>query len=177
MTCPSAHDLFRAAMRNRRANHPLYRVSAYKVRESRDNLHHNLRTVGSIAVYFCARPCDRYASLLLGCTPEDKADRLRRVPAIIARELGHNLIPALEALTNEGVPATDIADFLLTLRPRVSHLLHQCTSVQAGMARSISHEYAALRAGHSAMLRLCEDALDIAEAAVSFCKLHGVLPG
>lgn len=171
----NCHAIFRAALRDRRANHPLDRISAYKVRESRDNLHHNLRTVASIAVYLGARPCDRHSIMLLGCTEEDKAYRLKRAPHIIARELGYNLIPAIEALTVEGVPDADIASFILSIKPLVDNLLAEYDAIQMGTTRSIQPEYDALKAGNSTIERICADALDIAEQAVDFCEQHDVL--
>ncbi|OYU75475.1 MAG: hypothetical protein CFE32_14160 [Alphaproteobacteria bacterium PA3] len=162
-------------MRERKTSYPFDRISAYKVRESDDNLQHNLRTVRSIAEYLRARPGDRRSSMLVGCAEEDKAYRLKRVPEIIARELGYNLIPALEALTLDGVPEADIITFLQSIKPQVDRVLAECDAIQMATSRSIKSEYADLKAGESALAALCADALDIAEQAVAFCKGHGVL--
>ena len=175
MTKMIPRTVFHRAMRDRRTNHPLDRISAYKVRESRDDLHHNLRTVGSIAVYLRARPCDRHSSMLLGCTEQDKAYRLKRVPHIIARELGYNLIPAIEALTVERVPAADVFTYVQSIKPLVDNLLVECDAIQTGTSRSIQGEYDALKAGNSSMEHICAEALRIADLAVDFCKQHGVL--
>lgn len=168
--------IFRAAMKQRKANHPFERVSAYKVQESWDILHHNLVTVGSIAAYLRA-PGWVYgrSGILVGCTEGDKAHRLKRVPEIIAHELGYNLIPALEALHLEGVPEADIIAFLQSIKPQVDRILADCDAIQMATSRSIKSEYAALKAGHSPSEAVCADALDIAEQAVAFCKEHGVL--
>jgi hypothetical protein len=162
-------------MRDRRANHPLNRVSAYKVRESRDNLQRECAVVASIAEYLRARPSDRRGSTLLGCTPEDKAHRLKRIPTIIAHELGYNLIPAIEALTVESVPAGDIATFIQSIKGRVDKLLADCDAIQTGISRSIQGEYARMKAGNSDLMRICNEALDIADLAVEFCERHRVL--
>lgn len=171
----SCQAIFRTAMKQRRANHPFERVSAYKIRESGDNLHRNLVTVRSIADYLRAGKSDRHSSMLVGCTEEDKAYRLKRVPEIIADEFGSNLIPALMALGVEGVPEADIVTFLQSIKPQVARILADCDAIQMATSRSIKSEYADLKAGQSALAAICGDALDIAEQAVAFCKEHGVL--
>ena len=175
MTKPMPSAEFRSAMRDRRANHPLDRISAYKLRESRDNLQHGRDVVASITDYQRARPCDRHSVSLVGCTPEDTASLLKRFPGIIARELGYNLIPAVAALTVEGVPAGDINTFIQSIKPQVDQLLVDCDAIQTGNARSIKPEYAAMTAGNSELMRLSKEALHIAEQAVVFCEQHRVL--
>ncbi len=166
---------FLAAIKERRDKHPFIRVSAYKVRESRDNLQHNLRTVCSIAAYLQTSPSDRHASMLLGCTEDDKAHRLKRVPEIIVRELGYNLIPAIDASHLEGAPQSDIATFIWSITPQIDQILSDCNAIQTAISRSIKHEYADLKAGQSALSVTCEDALNIAEQAVRFCEERGLL--
>jgi hypothetical protein len=167
--------VFLRAMEDRITDRPFETISAYKVRKSRDNLHDNLRTVASIAVYLRTRPRDRHPSMLLGCVEDDKAYRLKRVPQIIAHELGYNLIPAIEALTVEGVPAGDIVTFIGSIKGRVDQLLADCDAIQTGISRSIQGEYDALKAGNSSMELICAEALRIADLAVDFCEQHGVL--
>lgn len=175
MTKMTPRTAFLRAMEDRRANHPLDRISAYKVRESRYNLRHEGAVVASIAEYLRAHPRDRHSSMLLGCTEEDKAQRLKGIPAGIAHELGYNLIPAIEALTVEGVPAADIAGFILSIKPLVDNLLAECDAIQMGTSRSIQPEYDSLKAGNSSMEHICAEALRIADLAVDFCEQHGVL--
>lgn len=176
MTKPIAYAEFRAAMKQRKANHPFDRISAYKVRESRDNLHHETNVVGSIGEYLRApRGVYSRSGILVGCTEGDKAQRLKCIPHNIVRELGYNLIPALMALHLEGVSEADIIAFLQSIKPQVDRLLADCDAIQMTTERSIKSEYAALKAGYSPLVALSADALDIAEQAVAFCKEHGVL--
>lgn len=175
MTMATPTSVFLAAMKRRVANHPFDRISAYKIRECRDNLKHNLNTVASIADYLCARRSERHPSMLVGCTEEDKGYRLKRVPEIVADELGYNLIPAIKALALEAVPAVDINLFVRTIKPQVDRLLADCDVVQRATARSIMPEYGALKAGYSSMEQVSADALYIAEQAVAFCEQHAVL--
>lgn len=174
MTYLYAHDVFRAAMQQRKAKYPFDRISAYKVRECRDNLNHELRVVETIADYIQTHPSDRRGTTLVGCVEGDKSIRLKRIPNNIARELGYNLIPAIEALTLEGVPAANIVEFIQSIKPQVDRLLADCDAVQLSTARSIKHEYDAMKAGRSNMKRICAEALRIAKQAVAFCNRHGV---
>lgn len=173
MAVPST--VFRSAMRERKTSYPFDRISAYKVRESGDNLQHECRVVASISKYLCAPHRYGRAGILVGCVESDKSIRLKCIPHNIARELGYNLIPALEALTLEGVPAADIATFIRSIKPQVDQLLADCDAVERATTRYITPEYERMKAGSSLMERICADALDIGEQAVVFCKLHGVL--
>lgn len=176
MTKPVASTEFRAAMKRRKNQNRFERASAYKVRDSWYNLHHEANVVGSIAEYL-RTPRGAYgrSGILVGCTKEDKAYRLKRVPEIIAHELGYNLIPALMALGVEGVPEADIITFLQSIKPQVHRILADCDAIQRATERSIKSEYAALKAGYSSFAGVCMDALDVVEQAVAFCKEHGVL--
>ncbi len=176
MTKPVASAEFRAAMKRRKTHYPFERASAYKVRDSWYNLDHEANVVGSIAEYLrIPRGAYGRSGMLVGCTEEDKAYRLKRVPEIIARELGYNLIPAVAALHLEGVPEADIIAFLHSTKPEVDRILAECDAIQMATSRSIKCEYAALKAGYSPLASLCADALDVAEQAVAFCKAHGLL--
>jgi hypothetical protein len=172
LTC---HQIYQAALHSRESAHPFDRVSAYKVRESRDNLQNECRVVASISEYLCTPPCYGRASILVGCVESDKSERLKRMPQNIARELGYNLIPAVEALTVEGVPAADINTFMRSIKPQVDQLLADCDALERVTTRCIKPEYERMKAGSSPMEHICADALDIAEQAVAFCKLHRVL--
>lgn len=171
----SCAAIFRNALQERRDKHPFTRVSAYKVRESWENLRYECDVVASIAKYLQLPASVRHSGMLLGCTSDDKARRLKVVPEIIAREMGYNLIPAVEALHLEGVSKASIADFLRKTKPNVNQLLEDCDAVAAATCRSIKSEYFALAAGQSAMTSICADALNVATQAMQFCKNHQVL--
>jgi hypothetical protein len=171
----STHDIFLGAMKERQVKHPFLRVSAYKVRESRDNLHHEGDVVASIAAYLRSPPCYGRSNILVGCTEGDKAGRLKAVPENIARELGYNLIPAIKALELEGVPIAEIALFIRSITADVDQILADCDIIKTATSRSITHEYADLKAGQSALAATCADASYVADRALGFCKSHRVL--
>ena len=142
---------FHIDMARRQAERPFERVSAYKVRESWANLRDNLRAVRSIAD--CVRSgsprCHR--TELYGCTKGDKAQRLKRVPMIIAHELGYNLIPAVKALTLEGVPAAEIDAFISSIVPQIEKLLADCDNAHRSTRRFVCQEYEAMTVGTSSI--------------------------
>ena len=175
MTKMTSHSVFLRAMEDRIAKRPFDRISAYKIRESHHNIEHELRVVLGLEAYLSAKPSSRNPFVLVGCTPEDKAQRLKKIPQVIARELGENLIPAIEALYVEGVPQKDVDAFVASLKSSVIKLLDDCDNVLAVTARSIRDEYGAVRNGTSGSEQICRDALRIADAAVDFAKKHGVL--
>jgi hypothetical protein len=170
-----ARAIFRDARAKRIEERPFDRISAYKIRESRDNIEHELRVILGLETYLSAKPSRRNPYVLVGCTPEDKAQRLKKIPRVIATELGENLIPAIEALHVEGIPKQDVDAFVASIKSSVLRLLDDCDEVMAVTARSIRDEYGAVRNGTSGSEQICRDALRIADAAMDFAKKYGVL--
>ena len=105
----------------------------------------------------------------------DKAQRLKKIPRVIATELGENLIPAIEVLHVEGIPQQDVDAFVVSLKSSVFKLLDDCDVVWAVKARSIRHEYSAIKNGTSGSEQICREALRIADAAMDFTKKYEVL--
>ena len=170
-----ARAIFRDARSKRIKERPFDRISAYKIRESRDNIEHELRVVLGLEAYLSAKPSCRNPYVLVGCTPEDKAQRLKKIPRVIATELGESLIPAIEVLHVEGIPQQDVDAFVVSLKSSVFKLLDDCDVVWAVKARSIRHEYSAIKNGTSGSEQICREALRIADAAMDFTKKYEVL--
>ena len=170
-----ARAIFREARAKRIKERPFDRISAYKVPKSRDNIEHELRVVLGLEAYLSAKPSHRNPYVLVGCTPEDKAERLKKIPRAIVTELGENLIPAIEALHVEGIPQQDVDAFVASLKSSVFKLLDDCDELMAVTGRSIRDEYSAIRIGTSGSEEICRDALRIADAAMDFAKKYGVL--
>ena len=170
-----ARAIFRDARAKRIKERPFDRISAYKIRDSHYDIEHELRVVLGLEVYLSSKPSRRNPYALVGCTPEDKAERLQKIPHAIATELGKNLIPAIEALHVEGIPKQDVDAFVASLKSSVFKLLDDCDDVLAVTTRSIRDEYGAVRNGTSGSEQICRDALRIAEAAMDFAKKYGVL--
>lgn len=174
MTKITPRTAFLRAMEDRIANRPFETISAYKVRESRDNIARMLSTLTEIISVVSSGERHPVPILLGGCTTDDKAMWLKDLPGNLARELGENLIPAVQALNVEGVPEAAVEGFVQSIRGKVGQLLKDCDAMQMDIGSSIKREYARMKAGRSEMLRICRYALDIADQAIAFCESHRV---
>ena len=172
MTEMTPRTVFLRAMEDRIANRPFDRISAYKVRESRDNIARMIATLTEIISMVSSGETHSVPILLGGCTTEDKAKWLKSLPGDLARELGENLIPAVQALNVEGVPEAAINGFVQSIKGKVCQLLKDCDAMQTETGQSIKSEYARMKAGCSEMLRICQHALDVADQAVAVCENH-----
>jgi hypothetical protein len=167
-------EVYQAAFNHREDDHPFDRLSAYKVRESRNNLRHELALLRSVQLYLATTKSMRRPAQLIGCTPDDMARRIKRVPTIIAEELGYNLMPAALALAVEGVSSRAVSRLASALLPRINALLAECDATKLICQMSASLLYHDLRTGSSPLPRLCRDALEIADGAAMLCEKHGV---
>lgn len=170
----SARAIFRNAMHERLTHRPFDTISAYKIRESRDNIVGLINTLNKITSVVSSGETHSVPILLGGCTTEDKAIWLKDLPGNLARELGENLIPAVQALNVEGVPAATIDCLIQSIKGDVCQLLKDCDTMQTDAGLSVKGEYARMKAGCSEMLRICNDALVIADQAVALCDTHSV---
>jgi hypothetical protein len=174
MTKMTPHAAFLRAMEDRIKKRPFKTISAYKIRESRDNIVRRIDTLTEIISMLSTGETYPVPILLGGCTTEDKAIWLKHLPGNLAGLLGGNLIPAVQALNVEGVPDAVINSFVQSIKGKVLQLLKECDAMQADTNPSIRGEYTRMKAGHSEMLRICHDALVIADQAVALCDTHGV---
>lgn len=169
-----ARGIFRKAMQERLTSRPFERISAYKARESRDNIVRMIDTLNEIIAVVSSRQTHSMPILLGSCTTEDKAIWLKGLPSNLAYEFGYNLTPAIQALNVEGVPEATIDRFIHSIKGDVCQLLKDCDTMQTDTRPSVKGEYARMKAGCSEMLRICNDALVIADQAVALCDTHGV---
>ena len=174
MTKITPRNLFLRAMEDRISNHPFDRISAYKVRESRDNIIRMINTLNEIIAVVSSGETHSVPILLGGCTTEDKSIWLKDLPGNLAEELGYNLIPAIQALNVEGVPQATIDRCIQSIKGGVCQLLKDCDALQADTGLTVKREYARMKAGCSEMLRICNDALVIVDQAVALCDTHRV---
>jgi hypothetical protein len=174
MTKMTPHNVFLRAMEDRITNRPFDSISAYKVRESHHNISRMTNTLNEIIAVVSSGQTHSVPILLGGCTTEDKSIWLKDLPGNLAEELGYNLIPAIQALNVEGVPEAAIDRFIQSIKADVCQLLKDCDAMQTDTGLSIKGEYARMKAGCSEMLRICNDALVIADQAVSLCDIHAV---
>lgn len=174
MTKTIPHTVFLRAMKDRITNRPFGSISAYKVRESRDNISRMMNTLNEIIAVVSSGETHSVPILLGSCTTEDKAIWLKDLPGNLAHELGSNLIPAIQALNVEGVPEATIERLMQSIKRDVRQLLKDCDTMQTDTGLSVKREYARMKSGCSEMLRICDDALVIADQAAALCDTHRV---
>lgn len=174
MTKMTPPTIFLHELEDRIVNRPFTRISAYKIRESHDNIARMARTLIEIISVVSSGETHSVPLLLGSCTTEDKAIWLKDLPSNVARELGANLIPAVHALNVEHVPEAAINGFVQSIKGQVCQLLKDCDAMQAETGQSIKREYGRMKACCSEMLRICRDALNISDQALALCKSYAV---
>ena len=119
--CRRAFDQGQASRRK----HPLNR-GAYKLRETQQNLNLMITTLDAVGDYLRRRPQHRGPMGLGGCTTDDKAIYLKRIPTTLAKMFGYDVLPAIATLTGDGVPQHNVRQALGQIQRRVEYLLDEC---------------------------------------------------
>lgn len=159
--CQSEFDKGRAA----RQRYPLH-SGAYKLAETVDVFRSCQATLDSIAVDR-RQNAKGHGRHLGGCTSDDAHIWLKRLPGVVARGLGYNVLPAIAALGADGVDPRDVKNALTQAQAAAAALVRDCEEVHLSLKAGIAPEYRALRGGYSDLPRLLDRALDIVESARS----------
>ena len=123
---------------------------------------------------YLKNPSHFYKGQTLGhcCTTDDKAIWIKSIPAQVAELLGYNILPAIAALTNDGLSKRDTVTTLDITNGMAKALLEDCKRQQTRLKGGISVEYDDLKTGYSEVHgllveadRIAEDALQIFEYA------------
>tara|TARA_B110000208_G_scaffold37187_1_gene49230 strand:- start:174 stop:746 length:573 start_codon:yes stop_codon:yes gene_type:complete len=151
---------------NLRLEHPLD-SGEYKLRETRSRLSRMQETMYQIGEYL-KNPSYFYKGQTLGhcCTTEDKAFWIKSIPAKVAELLGYDILPAIAALTNDGLSKRDTDTAFDTAKQRAEALLEDCERQEARLKGGISAEYDEMKTGYSEVHGLLVDADRIAEDAL-----------
>ena len=72
-----------------------------------------------------------------GCTTDDKAIYLKRIPTTLAKMFGYDVLPAIAALTGDGVPQHNVRQALGQIQRRVEYLLDECDVQHASLKKDI----------------------------------------
>ena len=109
-----------------------------------------------------------YKGQILGhcCTTDDKAVWIKSIPAKVADLLGYNILPAIAALTNNGLSKRDTNRTLDIANGMAKTLLEECERQQTRLKGGISVEYDEMKTGYSEVHGLLVDADRIAEDAL-----------
>ena len=151
---------------NLRLKHPLD-SGKLKLGETRSRLSRMQKTMHHIGEYL-KNPNRFYKGQILGecCTTEDKAVWIKSIPAQIAELLGYNILPAIAALTNNGLSKRDTDKTLEIANGMAKTLLKDCERQEARLKSGISAEYDNMKTGYSEVHGLLVDADLIAEDAL-----------
>ncbi|WP_445809435.1 hypothetical protein [Yoonia sp.] len=165
MSKTPCRDAFHAAEHSRRAI-PLSQ-GEYKLRELRLAIACMQNSMLAICEYL-EKPRSVRPGELLGqcCTTDDKAYWIRGIPMWIADQLGRNAIPAIAALTGDGVARGHVAVELRRAREDVNRIVANCDKQHAQLKGRIAREYDAIRSGSSGVCFLLNDVDDLARRAL-----------
>ena len=154
ITC---HDTF-AKGQLRRHSYPL-EAGAYKLREARHRLLRMMDTVEAIGD-FLRKPPSVFPGASLGpcCTTDDKAYWLKNLPKQVSEMLGYDILPAIAALTGDGVSQTDVDVKLNIAQARAKQLLKDCEAHHVRLKGGVKREYAAIKSGRSELYDILIDA-------------------
>ena len=170
MTMNPCRRAFEQGQASRR-KHPLNR-GAYKLRETQQNLNLMITTLDAVGDYLRRRPQHRGPMGLGGCTTDDKAVYLKRIPTMVAEMFGHDVLPAIATLTGDGVPQHNVRQALGQIQRRVEYLLDECDIQHARLKAGIASEYKDMMTGHSELYGLLTDAMDIVRDALAGQEFH-----
>lgn len=171
MTTLTAKDAFQDAQ-NLRPKYPIDSGEC-KLLQVRTSLSRMQKTMDKIGEYL-KNPSHFYKGQILGhcCTTEDKAFWIKSIPAQVANLLDYNILPAIAALTNNGLSKRDTDTTLDIAKGMAKTLLKDCERQEARLKGGISAEYDKMKTGYSEVHgllvvadRIAEDALQVREYA------------
>ena len=117
---------------------------------------------------YLKNPSHFYKGQTLGhcCTTDDKAVWIKSIPAKVAELLGYDILPAIAALTNDGLSKRDTNAILDIANEMAKALLKDCEQQEARLKGGISAEYDEMKKGYSQVYGLLVEADLIAEDAL-----------
>jgi hypothetical protein len=149
-----------------RTAHPL-RMGNYKLRECRDNLVVRLETLERVREDRLRRSAG-YGRAFGCCTSDDAASWIKGLPVLIAHELGYNIVPAIAALSADGVSEHAVTRHVDLLWWDVLELVIKCdAALRVLQADGIKPEYRRLLTGQSLVVRLLRSAMQIIDEALA----------
>lgn len=140
----------------------------YKLLEALRHFDQDRETVEGIAWHVRGNPITVQAPRLHSCTLEDRANWLKRRPAAIARSLGYNVMPTIQALSGDNVSTRTLRGLSETAHSQADELVGRCDSIHAWLRNSINVEYAAMAAGQSYVAQLLEDSATLVRRILQY---------
>lgn len=169
MSTTPCHDTFAEATTKRQA-HPLS-TGRYKLRECKNRVGRVKHTVKAIGDYWDGRSPYSAGSSLGCCTTYEAATWLKRLPMHLAEMLAYDVLPAIEALTGDGVAETDVRRELDIVQGLVQGVLTVCDAHHAKLKQGIAKKPGEVERDLSGLIRLIDEIEDIVNDALALKKL------
>lgn len=164
MANASCRDAFARALTQR--NSIPFPSGVFKLREAERQLADIEQTL--VKIESLARGPRQRTPLLLGsCTTSDKAAWLKGLPRQIAELHGDLIVPAVEALTTDGLSRRALDELSRTLAEKTATIIAKCDDAHHAVRQSVAVEYAAMRAGRSIMRDLVAESLALVRSALA----------
>lgn len=167
----TCQDAFDAAAIDRK-NYPLNQ-GEYKLREVRHTISGWKKELVRISDYI-KNKSKRHG--LSHCTADDAGYWLKDLLALIAYELGYNVLPSIAALIADGVPSQTVNHLMSQATQLTGHLVAQCESARTLLKQGINDEYKRMEAGHSTIEPILDQILALIDAVVAAAGLVSSQP-
>jgi hypothetical protein len=164
------HDAFRKGQDTRRAS-PLP-SGVYKLREVLHRFRRDVKTMETIHDYLLHPGRFRPGASLGCCTTDDKSTYLKGIPKRISGRFGKDVLPAIKALVEDGVPLRDVMVELDATKHSTVHLLGQLETQHTRLQAGIASEYRSIKTGYSELCGLLNDAKSIVKSALGLLEWH-----
>lgn len=151
-----------------RLRRPLHE-GRYKLENFRDNMsqwNSELLYIRRFMSKQDEKPC------FLCCTRAELPSWLKRLPSLIAYDIGHDLLPGMEALVHEGVPSHLIGQDRPHIQSRAMRLLYQLDQLSQVIGSGVEAQYHEMRQGRSRLESVLEQAISLADRAMQIGNNH-----
>lgn len=153
---------------NDRSRYPL-RNGVYKLKETLCILR---RTKSYVEKVIRCKECKISLPAILGpCMGHEIAGWLKQIPIELSWLLGHNIVPAVSALSGDKVDPLIITCIQRNIEPEIERLLEDCAKTHTRISIDIGREYKNMQQGESEVLQLLMVAISICNRAI---PLHEV---
>lgn len=130
----------------------------YKLEEVQRGLKENLQTLNEISAAKFAELNNQPRSSRPK-VPEGAAGLIKKLPERIARQLGYYIIPAIEALGGDDLPAARVTVLSKHARTVAADIVKRCDAVQVELSYGVEVEYAHMKYDNSLLEPLLQDTI------------------
>jgi hypothetical protein len=105
-----------------------------------------------------------------GCLSDEIEYYLKELPNKISALVASDILPAIAALTGDGIPKSDVAGEMQSASANANRLFRDCEAVHARLTLRADQERDNIKEGYSAVYALLTDANGIAERALQLVE-------